>query len=898
VVDLRVRLFGHLSVEVDGAWYDMWPRPAARRLVALLALAPGHALSRDALVEHLFGHMPPDRGLRNVSKALSMARTVMGADRIAADSASVRLAGEVVTDLADAKRALDEGDDPIHVRAALSSVDDLLLDDMYEEWAQPHRWELQAMARRACLDLARATDSEEDWNRVAMLIPTEQEAWLSLLRYSERNGRSSVIETMRRCRLVWARESGGPLPAAVVAAADRLLANFGSPKEEVTVGRDGEMERVLASLDRGLPVLLVGPAGIGKTHLLRRIITSLDEHGHDVAIGTSTPGDRLHPFSSLRAAMQQLAVTQPSFLAGAAEGDLTPAGMATQLAQLLTQVNPPPAIVLDDVHWADPALKSVLPALASQAVLRKFRLLVAARSDEPGQAIPAWPSEGDVVSLRELSNDDSIELSRHFLGTGGAIDPAAAESLVQSLASRSGGNPFFLSELARAVLAGEAVSEGGEVPDRVAALMRTRIAGLDPESSHLVGLMALSGAYISAEMVLQLIGARGPELLQRLRERGLVASDGFQIVHPLLRDHVVAAMAPEERAAAHLLIADHLESLGTRASRYDLRVAAGSHRLAAYEAAPGVELGEGAVRGGLIAGKAAFQSFARQSAIRILESTYKVYGELSADKLDDLRGDIGRALVDLSQAWRLEGAPDKAEEWIHRALEFADSVRDRAHAYRAWASIPYRQGRMKESGAVLSMGLAEIDDKAARAVLESELAWTWHRLGRHAEAQTLLARAAQDLEDAADWEAATVTLDYLGVNLLELGRTDEALETLERAINLIGPGERTIKGILLMHRAIPLNRTGRTDEAMVSVVEGRRILERVGDSYLVSVTHWIEAEIRETRGEIDEAIACRRMELQILDGRNPRHVEAARNHIAALRQRKANTGNIAGTPYP
>src|SRR5690606_21191885 len=96
------RLEGHPPV-------DEWPRPSARRLVTLLTLAEGHVLGRERAADTLFGHLPPDRAARSVSRALSLARSALGADIIAADATNLWMAEvDVHCDLLDLRDSLEE----------------------------------------------------------------------------------------------------------------------------------------------------------------------------------------------------------------------------------------------------------------------------------------------------------------------------------------------------------------------------------------------------------------------------------------------------------------------------------------------------------------------------------------------------------------------------------------------------------------------------------------------------------------------------------------------------------------------------------------------------------------------------------------------------------------------
>src|SRR5690606_910186 len=160
---------------------------------------------------------------------------------------------------------------------------------------------------------------------------------------------------------------------------------------------------------------------------------------------------------------------------------------------------------------------------------------------------------------------------------------------------------------------------------------------------------------------------------------------------------------------------------------------------------------------------------------------------------------------------------------------------ERALCHRALASLAYRRGGMEKSAAVLRLGMDETDDELALAVLESELASPWHRLGRSAGPLAPLPSGARLRGGARGWREAGAgadavrALDCLGGSLAAADRPKEALDVLNRALAVNATADLRMRGILLMHRATTLRVLDRTDEALVSLDEARVSLEKIGD---------------------------------------------------------------------
>ena len=149
--DLDISLLGAFQVRVAGR--DIvesdWPLRRARNLVKLLALATGHQIHREQIVDFLWPEQTQDAAANNLHKALHVARHVLEPNLPGkAISRYIQLQGELVVLRAPGQlrvdveifRALAEtayaSDAPEAYLKALSVyVNDLLPQDPYEDWA-------------------------------------------------------------------------------------------------------------------------------------------------------------------------------------------------------------------------------------------------------------------------------------------------------------------------------------------------------------------------------------------------------------------------------------------------------------------------------------------------------------------------------------------------------------------------------------------------------------------------------------------------------------------------------------------------------------------------------------------------------------------------------------------
>jgi len=144
-------------------------------LVKLLALAPGHRLHREQIVDLLW----PDSGRKAASsslrKTLHSARKVLDADAgsryLASETEQLVLCPDAslwvdVESFEDAAAAARRSRDPAAYRAALDLyAGDLLSGDRYEQWAEEKRGELRRLYLELLVELAKAYEERGDLER-------------------------------------------------------------------------------------------------------------------------------------------------------------------------------------------------------------------------------------------------------------------------------------------------------------------------------------------------------------------------------------------------------------------------------------------------------------------------------------------------------------------------------------------------------------------------------------------------------------------------------------------------------------------------------------------------------------------------------------------------------------
>ena len=150
VGDVSVSLLGGFTAAVDDVPVPekAWRLKKARELVKLLALAPGHRLHREQVMDVLWRDRAPDAAANNLHQAVYVARRALDRNAIVIREDLLHLAADVDVDrlelaAVDARRART----PAAYRAALSLYGgELLPENRYDDWAEGRRDELSELA--------------------------------------------------------------------------------------------------------------------------------------------------------------------------------------------------------------------------------------------------------------------------------------------------------------------------------------------------------------------------------------------------------------------------------------------------------------------------------------------------------------------------------------------------------------------------------------------------------------------------------------------------------------------------------------------------------------------------------------------------------------------------------
>ncbi|GAA1766978.1 BTAD domain-containing putative transcriptional regulator [Streptomonospora arabica] len=593
--------------------------PRQRSLLARLLVAGGRVVPVDRLVEDLWPEQAPDGAVAairtfvaDLRRALEPARPPRSPARLLATAAPgyvLRAApGAVDADRFEAGaargRALLADARPGPALEELERALQLWRGPAYAEfadypWARGAAERLEELRLAAVEDRAealigsgRAAEAVPDLRAHVGARPLREDAWHHLALALYRSGRQGeALAALRRARRTLAEELGvepgerlRTLEADILAQAPRLSPRppeQGAPAPAAPApprppahpllgrsGETGELERAAERAQRGgtVTALIAGGAGAGKTALARDLAARLSARGWTVAWGECPEHEGAPP-----------AWTWERIAAALAAASSTPADPAAARFQALRRAvalveaaaaGAPVLLVADDLHRAGEETLELLAGVAAHPGTPPVLVVGTYRSDEITPALTRALArlaarEPLRLYLEGLSRSDTGRIVAETARRG------ADEAAVAAIHRRSGGNPFYVRELAR-LYADQGARALDTVPPGVGDLIRHRLAGLDPAARRLVGRASVIGRDVDPGVLAAVAAEEGGDGDGMLDALDAALQSGFltepeprrlRFSHVLVRDAVYTGLSGPRRAHWHGAAARALERL-------------------------------------------------------------------------------------------------------------------------------------------------------------------------------------------------------------------------------------------------------------------------------------------------------------------------------------------------
>ena len=616
---------------------------------------------------------------------------------------------------------------------------------------------------------------------------------------------------------------------------------------------------VLASAHAGQGRLLLveGPPGAGKTSLMALVADLAREQGMETLRARGGELERDVPYGIIGQLLAwagdayvdagAASLAAPAFGSGGQGRDVGRPAVQHGLYWLVADLaaRRPLALLVDDAQWSDLPSLHALVYLARRLEGLELAIVVAIRDGEPDgpdELLDALRREPGAIrsQLEPLTSHAVAEIVRQSLGA------EATDRFAHACWEASGGNPFLLTELLRALEAQDVVPRD-EHASRVAALgargaarsilallrrlgpgavaVARAVAVLEPDAEldHIAALARLDVGKVTAACE-RLIAAE-------------VLSDAtpLEFTHPLLKAAVYEDLSAPRRARLHLEAARVLHDVGRES------VTIAPHLM---RCPPGnTDWIRDVLR------DAARDALARGAPATAVEQLRRARAETSSHKEElDVREELGVAMLAASDG-----------RGVDELLAVREARGDPLH--RAGLAMLLAQplglrGREDEGARILSESLAELPDEeqGLRAHLLGER-YVWATGGG------LVVDRAQLLRDVANTSDATLGERHFLVIAafrlaLGLGRRDEivrVVDRLTRDASLLR--EDAAVGFAHPSLALPLVACGRGGDALAFLDQQSEAARRRGAMVAIALATSYRAAVLLARGDLTEADA-------------------------------------------
>jgi class 3 adenylate cyclase/tetratricopeptide (TPR) repeat protein len=665
-----------------------------------------------------------------------------------------------------------------------------------------------------------------------------------------------------------------------------------SPSANPLVGRQAELQRLRGALEaatRGLGgfVHLVGDAGIGKSRLVRELRGDIPPEIQQV-VGRCVSFEVERPYALLARLLRDI-VRVPSGQDEAAarvgiEGVLRamnptvdpldsalllevlgygersaidPLSRQRVLLRLLRRLlaaytdRAPLLIVAEDLHWADPASAALLAEIARDIPTRRCLLLSTSR---PGP-VPPW--RADLIILEALPQEGARALIEAAFGA--PVENALAETIL----GRTGGNPFFIEEVARGLRESEVLVEQAgriaarpgftpRVPATVQEVLEARLDRLDPGPKRVLQIAAVCGRVFRRRVVDYLVPDNGVE-----KSLGLLEHESFILTqaippdpvyvfrHALIQEVAYNRQLQSQRRLTHAAIGEALETI--YADRLDEMVGdlalhygrSDNDQKAVFWLARAGDRARA-----LFANTEALAQY-RAALMRVSETS----GEVDAAYLLERIGDI-QTLI---------GAYDDGIQSFRDALarSTAGPVTLHARLNRKIGTALVIKGAYPEADVSLGQAvdlLAHTNDlEEARVYVQ--VGHLHYRRGDYDAAREALTKAVDIGSELGADDLVAEGLKWLGNVSMQTRDLQTSGEFYRRSRALYERVE-DIAGLADIDSNLGMiyRRTADWDEALAAYARSLHLRERMGHSWGIGTIHNNIAEVHRDRGEFDKAI--------------------------------------------
>jgi class 3 adenylate cyclase/tetratricopeptide (TPR) repeat protein len=466
----------------------------------------------------------------------------------------------------------------------------------------------------------------------------------------------------------------------------------------------------------------------------------------------------------------------------------------------------PLVLVIEDMHWADPAMLAFVEHLSEWASGVPMLVLCTARPELYDRK-PGWGGgtrNHTAVSLSPLSPEETARLIAALLDQ--AVLPAETQA---ALLARASGNPLYAEEFVRMLVDRGALVRSGAtwglaadehdipVPESVHALIAARLDTLSPERKSLLQDAAVIGKVFWAGALVEMGGLDPREVLEGLHELSrkellrparrpsIEGETEYAFWHLLIRDVAYGQIPRAARAVKHRAAAEWIERIAGG------RVADSAELLAYhYEQALQLSRAAGGDDSELESHARRFLMLAGERGERLDTVKAMAHYEGALELTPPGHPDRVQVLLHAGRSFWGTGGQSRAEAWCREALEAARGDGDALGEGEAltWLSkLAWARGDTARQFELLEEAVRILEARPPGPELASaysRLAAAYGLAWRPAETRRAVERALPVVREYGSEADLMTLLQFRGQARADFGEVEGGFEDLREGLRL------------------------------------------------------------------------------------------------------------------
>lgn len=361
------------------------------------------------------------------------------------------------------------------------------------------------------------------------------------------------------------------------------------------------------------------------------------------------------------------------------------------------------------------------------------------------------------INLARLKRNETLKISENLLRI-----PKLPASLVNDIVAKSDGNPFFLEEIIKLLIAKKILYKKGQewlatagkidfsIPYTIEAVIRTRFDTMKPDLQSMLEEISVIGRNFK-KRILKGFSKQWEhldELLQEITELGFISANSeeeFSFNHALIRTVIYSGIPEKRRKSIHLKIGETIEALfKDRLSEfYEILF---EHFVQTAER-------DKKITYGLKAAEKAQKRYANQEAMAFYEA---VLEELETQDGNDILK--RNTLTSLGKINSRIGNNNDAQKFLKRALTYCKDPKEEADVFELIANSYQNVSDYEKAISIYNTAMEKLSKvgQLEKSPTIIGLAWIYYLQGDYVKTRELLEKLLDSMGESAGIEERKV----------------------------------------------------------------------------------------------------------------------------------------------